>query len=267
MKRNEKENLLPYLEKQRAEKLAEMGSYLRHLREEQSLSLDEVAAMTKVQARLLNAIEEGNLEPLPEPVYIQGFVKRYADALGLDGAEFASVLPTAQSFQFLKPSWRSLPSVPRLKAIHLYLVYIFLIIGAVNGLSGLVKNSAMQASNQEPEKKAIASPSKPDNKPKPDSLALLSSNSSSNNPKSDKPLRVGITLKEESWIRVVADGKTRFEGTLPEGTQRTWEAKEELIIRAGNAGGVLVTFNEKQAEPLGVSGKPETKSFKAGPQS
>ncbi|MCL1467169.1 helix-turn-helix domain-containing protein [Argonema galeatum] len=267
MKRNKKENLLPYLEKQRAEKLAEMGSYLRHLRQEQSLSLEEVAAKTKVQARLLNAIEEGNLEPLPEPVYIQGFIKRYADTLGLDGGEFASVFPTGQSFQFLKASWRVLPAVPQLKPIHLYLVYIFLIICAVNGLSGLVKNSAMQASNQETEKKAIAPPPKSDNKPKPDSLALLSSTSSSNIPKSDKPLRVGVTLKEESWIRVVADGKTQFEGTLPSGTQRTWEAKEELIIRAGNAGGVLVTFNEKQAEPLGVSGQAETKRFKAGPQS
>lgn len=266
MKRNKKENLLPYLEKQRAEKLAEMGSYLRHLREEQSLSLEEVAAKTKVQARLLNAIEEGNLDPLPEPIYIQGFIKRYADALGLDGAEFASVFPTGQNFQFLKASWRGLPAVAQLKPIHLYLIYIFLIICAVNGLSQLVKNSAMQASNPETEKKAIAPPPKPD-KPKPDSLALLSSNSSSNIPKSDKPLRVGVTLKEESWIRVVADGKTQFEGTLPEGTQRTWEAKEELIIRAGNAGGVLVTLNEKQAEPLGVSGQPETKRFKAGPQS
>ncbi|MCL1470145.1 helix-turn-helix domain-containing protein [Argonema antarcticum] len=271
MKRNKKENLLPYLEKQRAEKLAEMGSYLRHLREEQSLSLEEVAAKTKVQARLLNAIEEGNLEPLPEPIYIQGFIKRYADALGLDGAEFASVFPTGQSFQFLKASWRGLPTAPQLKPIHLYLVYILLIIVTGNSLSHLLKNSTMQASNQETEKnepkKAIAPPPKSDNKPKPDSLALLSSNSSSNIPKSDKPLRVGVTLKEESWIRVVADGKTQFEGTLPSGTQRAWEAKEELIIRAGNAGGVLVTFNEKQAEPLGVSGQPETKRFKAGPQS
>lgn len=266
MKRNKKENLLPYLEKQRAEKLAEMGSYLRHLREEQSLSLKEVAAKTKVQARLLNAIEEGNLDPLPEPIYIQGFIKRYADALGLDGAEFASVFPIGQNFQFLKASWRGLPAVAQLKPIHLYLIYIFLIICAVNGLSQLVKNSAIQANNPETEKKAIALPPKPD-KPKPDSLALLSSNSSSNIPKSDKPLRVGVTLKEESWIRVVADGKTQFEGTLPEGTQRTWEAKEELIIRAGNAGGVLVTLNEKQAEPLGVLGQPETKRFKASPQS
>ena len=142
MKRNKKkENLLPYLETQRAEKLAEMGSYLRHLRQEQSLSLEEVAAKTKVQARLLHAIEEGNLEPLPEPIFIKGFLKRYADTLGLDGEEFASIFPTGQSFQFLRPSWQKLP-IAQLRPIHLYMVYIFLIICAVSGLSNMVNKPA-----------------------------------------------------------------------------------------------------------------------------
>ncbi|MBD2183340.1 helix-turn-helix domain-containing protein [Planktothrix sp. FACHB-1355] len=264
MKRNKKESLLPYLEKQRAEKLAEMGSYLRYLREEQSLSLDEVATKTKVQARLLSAIEEGNLDPLPEPVYIQGFIKRYADAVGLDGAEFASVFPTGGSFQPIGASWQKLPAA-QLKPIHLYLLYIFLVICAVSGLSQIVKNSAIQASAEKMDKPtASAPPAKPE-KPKSENLALVSSTSTKNIIRADKPVRVSVTLKEQSWIRVVSDGKKEFEGTLPEGTQRTWVAKQELIIRAGNAGGVLVTFNERQTEPLGSSSTPQTKSFKASP--
>jgi hypothetical protein len=45
----------------------------------------------------------------------------------------------------------------------------------------------------------------------------------------------------------VADGQTQFQGILPEGTKRTWEAKQELFVKAGNAGGVLMAVNDGQA--------------------
>ena len=266
MKRNKKkENLLPYLETQRAEKLAEMGSYLRHLRQEQSLSLEEVAAKTKVQARLLHAIEEGNLEPLPEPIFIKGFLKRYADTLGLDGEEFASIFPTGQSFQFLRPSWQKLP-IAQLRPIHLYMVYIFLIICAVSGLSNMVNKPGPQVevSNPQTEKSAVVPPPPPKpQSPKGESLALVSSASAAGINQQGEPVRVNITLKASSWIRVITDGKTAFEGVLSEGEQRTWVAKEELVVRAGNAGGVLIAFNEGEAKQLGDPGSTKTVTFKA----
>lgn len=269
MKRDKKEikNINSYLEQQRAEKLAEMGSYLRHLREEQSLSLEEVSAKTKVQARLLNAIEEGRLEPLPEPVYIKGFIQRYADALGLNGAEFASVFPTAQGFHLSKPAlWRSW-FTPQLKPIHLYLIYICLIVSAGVGLSNVVNPSTTPGNGIATEKTQTAKlqPAQPLPKAEPvksDGVEVTSTASSNKNDPSNE-LRVDITLKADSWIRVRADGKTEFEGILPEGTQRTWTAKGELIVRAGNAGGVVVALNKGQAKELGAPGTVKEVAFKA----
>jgi hypothetical protein len=80
-------------------------------------------------------------------------------------------------------------------------------------------------------------------------------------------VRVDLTLKAESWIEVVADGQPQFEGVLPEGTKRTWEAKQELFVRAGNAGGVLVAVNNGQAKQMGEPGKVEVVTVKANPQS
>lgn len=263
MKRNKQENLFPYLEKQRAEKLAEMGNLLRLLREEKGLSVEEVATKTKIQARLVNAIEEGNLEPLPEPIYIQGFLKRYANALGLDGKEFASVFPTGQGFQMLKPIWwRDLPSA-RLRPIHLYFVYVVVIACAVSSLSRTVSNSPVQATGEDREKSIIKPlPTKLDNA-KSGNFTLLSSTSTTNLGQTKGPVRVNVTLKAASWIQVVADGKTTFEGMLTEGTQRRWAAKEKLVVRAGNAGGVLIALNDGQAKQLGDSDTPKTVTFKA----
>jgi hypothetical protein len=68
-------------------------------------------------------------------------------------------------------------------------------------------------------------------------------------------VQIGVTLKEKSWIRVVADGKVQYEGELPQGSQRTWIAQGELTVKAGNAGGVLVSVNKQQAKQLGEPGK------------
>lgn len=258
-----KENKLHFHQEQ-LKTLEELGARLREYRTEQSIPLEAVAAQTRIQTRLLNAIEEGRLEQLPEPVYIKGFIKRFAEALGLNGAEFASAFPTGGGIQFVKPSWRHLPAA-QLRPIHLYLLYVLLVIGAVNGLSFLVRRSAIQAVNVEgysqptqqlPTLGGLGQNSQ--QRLEPDRL-----NQPTQHTKDGKPVQVGITLKSQSWIRIVADGKTEFEGVLPEGTQRTWGADQKLIVRAGNAGGVLVEFNDQKAKQMGAPGKPQEVTFVA----
>jgi cytoskeletal protein RodZ len=249
-----KENKLHFQQEQ-VEKLKELGSRLRHFRTEQSLPIEEVAARTRIQARLLNAIEEGRLDQLPEPVYIKGFIKRFADALGLNGAEFASTFPIGAAIQFIKPSWRHLPAA-QLRPIHLYLLYICLVIGAVSSLSLLVNRSAQQA--QQLPLPNNSQPTKSQENTEPLKLAKVTQSIGDG-----KSIQVGITLKAQSWIRVVADGKTEFEGVLPEGTQRTWVANQKLIVRAGNAGGVLVEFNDESVKQLGAPGEVQEVTFAA----
>lgn len=263
-----KENKI-YFHQEQVEKLEELGSRLRQFRTEQSIPLEEVAAQTRIQARLLNAIEEGKLDQLPEPVYIKGFIKRFAEALGLNGAEFASAFPTGSGFQVLKPSWRHLPAA-QLRPVHLYLIYVFLVIGSVNGLSYLVSRSATQGIKPEdspPQVQQGPEPSKSVNKNPQQKLAPSQFAVVTQRPQDGKPVQVGVTLKSQSWIRVVADGKTEFEGVLPEGTQRTWVADKKLIVRAGNAGGVLVEFNDQTAKEMGAPGKVEELTFAANPGS
>ena len=78
------------------------------------------------------------------------------------------------------------------------------------------------------------------------------SQSSSNNSES---VVVDIDLKERCWLKVVVDGKVEFEGTLAKGSKRSWQGKEQINIIAGNAGGVVVTYNHGKEKILGKPGQ------------
>ena len=257
-RKNRRESIL-LLEQQQAEILAKLGSQLRQSRQEQGLSLDKMAATTLIQRRLLLAIEAGRLDELPEPIYTQSLIKRYADALGLNGEELKSVFPTGYSRLSIKPTWRRLPAA-QLRPIHLYLLYILVIVCSINSLSHVLSRSELQASGSQQDKR-----DKPDRERLPKKLDKPEPVSTTTNAaaKTGKPVRIEISLKAPSWIRVVADGKTQFEGFLPQGTQRTWVAQDQLTVRAGNAGGVLVTFNQEKAKQLGSLGEVQEVTFAA----
>jgi hypothetical protein len=63
----------------------EIGNSLREARVRQQLELSEVELATKIRARYLRALEEESFEALPAQTYVKGFLRTYADYLGLDG--------------------------------------------------------------------------------------------------------------------------------------------------------------------------------------
>ena len=87
---------------QQQSQLAQIGGFLREKREQQGKSLEDIAICTYIRPQLLNGIESGNPDLLPEPIFVQGFIRRYAENLGLQGIELSQ--------QF---SVDSIPSTPR----------------------------------------------------------------------------------------------------------------------------------------------------------
>jgi cytoskeletal protein RodZ len=225
-----------------------------------------------IRRNLLEAIEDGQLDQLPEPVYTQGLIKRYAEAMGLDGNQFADFFPIEPPPRSrTKLSWQD---GPQLRPMHLYLFYTFLIICSVNVLSHLIggsvtaKNGAgteeLALGQQEQARLAAEALSASKNQ-KPDSYEAVEAvrTGQSLDKSGNKPVMVSLTFKAESWMQVKVDGKTEFEGTLPSGTVRTWGAQKQLVVLAGNAGGVMIAVNNGQAEQLGVPGVAKEVVFKA----
>ena len=68
------------------------GQRLREAREAQGLSIEDIAAQTRIPTRHLASIEEGDWTKLPAATYTVGFAKNYAGALGLDRNEIGEQL-------------------------------------------------------------------------------------------------------------------------------------------------------------------------------
>jgi len=70
---------------------ATASSRLRTAREAQGLTTADIAARTRITIRHVQALDRGDLAALPGRPYVLGFVRNYARAVGLDGAELADM--------------------------------------------------------------------------------------------------------------------------------------------------------------------------------
>ncbi|HEU5056390.1 MAG TPA: helix-turn-helix transcriptional regulator [Kofleriaceae bacterium] len=59
--------------------------YLRAQRERASLSIEDIARVTKIPERSLRQLEEGKFEELPADVFVRGFLRSYARVVGVNG--------------------------------------------------------------------------------------------------------------------------------------------------------------------------------------
>lgn len=285
-----------------ADKLAEIGAQLKQMREVKDISLNQVTASTLIAERHLRAIEEGNMDLLPEAVYVQGFIRKYSSAVGLDGLAEEFPVPTSDA----PKRWAGTPAA-ELRPLHLYALYVLVIAGSVSILSTFLNpSSANKLSSEQtnlsklaklpptkllitPSVKASANssvnPAKDIVTNKPNSLGSISSKapltnqtsdpvSSSASPWSDlshlinqkalpsgftftgnKPVNLGVVITGQSWVRVVADDETKFEGVVSEGTRQSWSAEKSIAIRAGNAAAVSVVFNGQPLKVMGEEGE------------
>lgn len=71
-----------------------LGEAFKTRRLEKNLTLKEVENATSIRSHYLAAIEEGEINKLISPIYAQGFIKRYASALDLDGEDLLQQYPS-----------------------------------------------------------------------------------------------------------------------------------------------------------------------------
>ncbi|MGH3062528.1 MAG: helix-turn-helix domain-containing protein, partial [Gaiellaceae bacterium] len=78
----------------------EIGNSLREARLRQGLEFPRIETETKIRGKYLRALEEEQFEVLPGETYVKGFLRTYADYLGLEGQlyvdEYNSRFTTAE---------------------------------------------------------------------------------------------------------------------------------------------------------------------------
>lgn len=280
------------------ERLKEIVLQLQQVRQEKAIRIEEIAAHTRIRPAFLQALEEGRFEDLPELIYVQGFIRHYGDALGLDGAALAKNFAAAFSPSESDEPQENLEEKPNLY-IPLVVPYIVLLAGAVFGLfyilnpkHGTDSPSQIRASSSTTHDKTVSTSAtstppqvisqQSEKKVLPNPVASLPATSTTKNsltstqtppplssptpaisstPQTGSPVEVTLELQDQSWLRVKADGKTVFMGILSKGERKTWTAQKDLTIRSGNAGAVLVSENNQQPKPLGSIGSVKQVTF------
>ncbi|WP_026072520.1 helix-turn-helix domain-containing protein [Nodosilinea nodulosa] len=230
------------------EQLLELGTLLQAARQQQGQTLETLAEKTLIRPSLLAAIEQGDLDALPEPVYIRGLIRRYGDALQLDGETLASQFFTPPRIQ--RRSWKETPAA-QLRPLHLYGAYFMLMVAAISGLSYLLRQTAPEVTVLPPLDPLNSSETRSSESSSPGGAPAVPA------PQPEEPqapIQVRMTLTAQSWLRITSDGTTKFEGILQPGDTRMWTADQALTIRAGNAGAVMVSYNDSQTEALGQPG-------------
>ncbi len=87
----------------------ELGKALTEARIARGLTLRDAERDTRINSRYLAALEEGQIDTLPAPVYVRAFMRTYAQYLGLNAASLVQHLPGAKPEPELPP----LPDVGR----------------------------------------------------------------------------------------------------------------------------------------------------------
>jgi cytoskeletal protein RodZ len=67
-----------------------IGALLRTARTQRNLQIEQVAKELRLDARVITAIENDDQAALPEPIFVQGYLRAYARLVGLSGDELVS---------------------------------------------------------------------------------------------------------------------------------------------------------------------------------
>ncbi|MGM9539352.1 RodZ domain-containing protein [Anaerovibrio sp.] len=274
-----------------------VGEILRREREKQGLSIADVASETSIRDVYLKAIEKGSYDELPGDVYAKGFIRNYSRFLQIDGDSLLEQYDAERNIvKVVQPA--DMPAESDGKGSK---KTFFgrrekkgkdtpVNAGSSAGYTGTKSGTNLFAAGDEyrhslereeksgskkflillgvmavflggvyvafmdegTDPAAVSKPAvKQEETMKREAVAPV------------KYDGVEITAKmlENCWISVKVDGQAAFEGTVEKGKDMSWKGKERVEIRAGNAGGIQITFNGQDVGTLGELGQIADREF------
>ena len=131
----------------REARLLEITDLLKQTRLQKGISLTQIHQSTHVTIHQLQLLENGDLDQLPEDIYLRGFIRRIGNVLGLNGMALASSIPSADDdieAHTVRPSWQVGEHAPRglqFQSAHLYVAYAALMAGSAGSLNMIINSS------------------------------------------------------------------------------------------------------------------------------
>jgi hypothetical protein len=200
----------------------EIGNSLREARLRQHLDFPEIELATKIRAKYLRALEDEQFEILPAQTYVKGFLRSYAEYLGLDGQlyvdEFNSRFVVGEEDAPARPR-RSAP--PQSRGVQVQSRVVLLTLLGIAAVTALVIVAWTRGEPQKKEPVGLAST--PAQKP---TAAATSHGATS-------PVRLIVSAKRGNcWLEVHSGsvtGRIVFQGTLERGQRKLFTGRKLWI--------------------------------------
>ena len=213
----------------------EIGNSLREARLRQHLDFPEIEQSTKIRGKYLRALEDEQFDVLPAQTYVKGFLRSYAEYLGLDGQlyvdEYNSRFVVGEEEAPARPR-RSAPPPSRGGGAQVQSRVVLLTLLGIAAVSAIV---IVAWTWGEPESKPpVGLGATPAEKP-----------AVSRPPARTSPVRLIVTAKRGNcWLEVhsgSATGRILFQGTLERGQKKVFSAGKLWITldRPENLGTIL----------------------------
>lgn len=217
------------------------GQALAAKRAERGLSIEQVAASTRIRAEHLRALEADDLAQLPAPVYARGYLRTYATYLGLDPDELLRTLPSravapglALGLENTERRPRVVLTTPAVAAAGLVLLagmftgYVWRQVTVDQRMMVVIASPTIAAT---PAATALASP------------AIQA-----------RPIVVGVRVTDVVWINVVVDGNPQYGDsgrTLPAGSILYFTGLN-VKVTTGKASATFISIDGRNLGPMGT---------------
>jgi cytoskeletal protein RodZ len=242
--------------------LQTVGEILRAEREKKGISIRDVEQGTSIRGIYLQAIDDGKYSAVPGEVYLKGFIRNYANFIGLSGQEMVEIYRNSQIPTVAPPPIEDESPKTKVtsnnytkknnsitKPLAAFIIVVALTAAALLSLnhSFFAKLLATPPVQQQTPPVVVTPP--PPVKPAPVPTS--------------KPVVLAVKYLDQSWTQVFVDGKEVYEGMPIVGETLTWTADHTITIKLGNAASVNLTYNGQLQSKLGNDGEVVEKIFSA----
>lgn len=266
----------------------EIGGVLKAERTARGITLDAAAEALNIRSMYIEAIENNQFEAIPGEVYRIGFLRSYANLLGVSADKL--VERYKQHYQVINPVEASRPKLrpiyEKRHHVHWFLIAIPLLIilliaiyttffpqVPVNLMAHLFPSSAEPIQpTAEPRPEPTTVPPTSTHRPLSPVSEQISSETPAPStggdqeksalephtktvPAQSTPFLFKIVAHEKAWLRVDVDGRRVYVGILGAGSQREWTVATTVNVRTGNAGGLEAFIDGDSRGRLGGRGQ------------
>lgn len=266
--------------------LEAIGQKLKSARETQGLSLRQIYERTKIPINHLQSIDGGMNEDLPEPVYVAGFIKRYAECIGLDGQVLADEYrrsdegngngngshggggntgKSANQPVYITPEYLKHAKIdnrpPSYKLWPFYVVVIIVVIGVISWYSSQSNSNNTQDPNVLSLKDSVSNVA-PNNSSGSTTAGTTGTSGTATGNTSLSPDKVVLSALKHVWVEVkrLGSGENIYTGFLEQGDSRTFDDPQGIRVTAGNGASLSVEFKGK-IDTFGEAGKRSERTF------